>query len=120
MDSNMLIETWKQEEKHLFTGWDFSHLDGRMLEDQAPWSYSARAAELMHRSSSVVDLGTGGGERLLKLQKDWPKKVVATEITRLISNWLPNVCHPLVFKLWTFRKIWKLRCLLPMESLTSF
>ena len=74
-----LIESWKREEGQPFAGWDFSYLDGRMLEDQAPWSYSTRAAELMRQASSVVDLGTGGGERFLKLRPHWPKKVAATE-----------------------------------------
>ncbi len=76
---NQLIESWKCEEQEPFTGWDFSHLDGRMLEDQAPWSYSTRAAELMHKSTSLLDMGTGGGERLLKLKEHWPAKVVVTE-----------------------------------------
>jgi SAM-dependent methyltransferase len=79
MNTNELIETWKREEQQPFFGWDFSYLDGRMIEEQAPWSYSSRAAELMRQASSVVDLGTGGGERLLKLQEYWPKKVVVTE-----------------------------------------
>ncbi len=79
MNSNELIVIWKREEQQPFTGWDFSYLDGRMIEEQAPWSYSTRAAELMRQASSVIDLGTGGGERLLKLQAHWPKKVVATE-----------------------------------------
>jgi SAM-dependent methyltransferase len=79
MDTNKYIEAWKREEQQPFSGWDFSYLDGRMLEDQAPWSYTTRAAELMNRSTSVIDLGTGGGERLLKLKKRWPRKVVATE-----------------------------------------
>lgn len=74
-----LIDTWRAEEQQPFSGWDFSHLDGRMIEEQAPWSYSSRAAELMRHASSVIDLGTGGGERLLKLHDHWPKKVVATE-----------------------------------------
>jgi SAM-dependent methyltransferase len=74
-----LIESWKREEQHPFTGWDFSHLDGRMMEEQAPWSYSTRAAELMHKSASLLDMGTGGGERLLKLKAHWPAKVVVTE-----------------------------------------
>ncbi len=73
------IESWKREEREPFTGWDFSHLDGRMLEDQAPWSYSTRAAQLMKHASSLLDMGTGGGERLLKLKEDWPQKVVVTE-----------------------------------------
>jgi len=79
MDHTVLIETWKLEEKAPFSGWDFSHLDGRMVEEQAPWSYSSRAAELMGASRSVIDLGTGGGERLLKLHESWPAKVFATE-----------------------------------------
>jgi SAM-dependent methyltransferase len=79
MDLNTLVESWKYEERQPFSGWDFSYLDGRMLEEQAPWSYTSRAAELMHRAASVIDLGTGGGERYLKLRPYWPGKVVATE-----------------------------------------
>jgi SAM-dependent methyltransferase len=79
MNQDKLIESWKQEEQQPFTGWDFSYLEGRMIEEQAPWSYSSRAAQLMGRSSSMIDLGTGGGERLLKLRGYWPNKVVATE-----------------------------------------
>jgi SAM-dependent methyltransferase len=79
MDQNSLIKRWKHEEQQPFTGWDFSYLDGRMLEGQPGWSYSSRAAKLLKRSLSVVDLDTGGGERFLKLREYWPKKVVATE-----------------------------------------
>lgn len=79
MDPRRLVEDWEKEEHEPFTGWDFSHLDGRMLEDQAPWSYSTRAAELMRRSTSMLDMGTGGGERLLRLREHWPEKVVVTE-----------------------------------------
>jgi len=79
MNPEKLLETWKREEGQPFSGWDFSYLDGRMIEDQAPWSYTSRAAGLMRRASSVIDLGTGGGERFLKLREVWPKKVVVTE-----------------------------------------
>jgi SAM-dependent methyltransferase len=85
MDEADLIESWLAEEQEPFAGWDFSHLDGRMLEEQAPWSYLTRASELMRGARSVVDLGTGGGERLLKLRDSWPAKVVVTE------DYLPNV-----------------------------
>jgi SAM-dependent methyltransferase len=79
MNPNDLIETWKREEQQPFSGWNFSYLDGRMIEDQPPWSYTTRAAELIRRSSSVIDMGTGGGEQFLKLRECWPGKVVATE-----------------------------------------
>jgi hypothetical protein len=79
MNQEELKEKWKFEEGQPFIGWDFSYLDGRMLEEQPDWSYSTRAAELMKQSASVLDLDTGGGERFLKLREYWPPKVVATE-----------------------------------------
>jgi SAM-dependent methyltransferase len=79
MDHGELVKAWEYEEQQPFTGWDFSYLDGRMIEEQPPWSYLARAAELMQQSSAVLDMGTGGGERLLELRENWPQKVVVTE-----------------------------------------
>jgi len=79
MNTNELVERWMREEQQPFSGWDFSYLDGRMLEEQAPWSYSSRAVELLHQSSCVVDLGTGGRERFLHLRAHWPRKAVVTE-----------------------------------------
>ncbi|MCY4081353.1 MAG: methyltransferase domain-containing protein [Caldilineaceae bacterium] len=74
-----LIESWKKEEQKPFIGWDFSYLDGRMLLEQPPWSYSTRARELMSESTSCLDIATGGGERLLLLRDSWPEKLVVTE-----------------------------------------
>ncbi len=79
MNTESLIESWKYEEQQPFYGWDFSYLDGRMLEEEPDWSYPRRAAELLRQSSSVLDLDTGGGERFLELREYWPNKVVATE-----------------------------------------
>jgi SAM-dependent methyltransferase len=50
-----------------------------MLEQDHPWSYTARARALMRQSQAVLDLGTGGGERMLMLAESWPARVVATE-----------------------------------------
>ena len=79
MNRAELVETWLREEQQPFTGWDFSYLDGRLTSGQEHWSYLDRAADLMRRSSSMVDIDTGGGEKLLRLQEHWPAKVVATE-----------------------------------------
>jgi len=76
---NELIASWKAEEKVPFTGWDFSYLDGRMIEEEVPWSYMARAEALMGQVTSLLDMDTGGGERLLAMRAAWPKRVVATE-----------------------------------------
>ncbi len=85
MDPERLMEAWRYEERQSFTGWDFSYLDGRMVEAQPPWSYPDRAAALMRQSSAVLDMGTGGGERLLELRAHWPDAVVVTE------DYPPNV-----------------------------
>jgi SAM-dependent methyltransferase len=79
MDQAELLETWRREEVQPFAGWDFSYLDGRMIEEEPPWDYLARAAALMQRANAVVDLDTGGGERFLTLRPHWPAKVVVTE-----------------------------------------
>ena len=79
MNRGDLIKAWQAEELQPFAGWDFSYLDGRMIEDQPPWSYPERAAELMQQSSALLDMGTGGGERLLELREYWPEKVMVTE-----------------------------------------
>ena len=79
MKHAQLVSAWKVEEERPFTGWDFSYLEGRMVEEQPPWSYLGRASALMQESMSVLDMGTGGGERLLELRDDWPGKVVVTE-----------------------------------------
>ena len=50
-----------------------------MDEGREPWSYLDRAAELMAGSQSVLDMDTGGGEKLLSLRDHWPARVVATE-----------------------------------------
>jgi SAM-dependent methyltransferase len=84
MNKELLVERWKREEEQPFSGWDFSYLDNRMLEEQHDWSYSARAIELLKQSSSVIDLDTGGGERFMELREHWPPIVVATE------NYEPN------------------------------
>jgi len=76
---NEYFKTWLQEEIQPFAGWDFSYLTNRMFEDQPPWSYPERAAELMRSATLLIDTDTGGGERLLELQPHWPQRVVVTE-----------------------------------------
>lgn len=80
-----LVESWRAEETRPFAGWDFSYLDGRVRFPQMPWSYEALATALMATAKTVLDVGTGGGERLLAMRAAWPATVVATE------DWPPNV-----------------------------
>jgi hypothetical protein len=79
MDMAFLKEEWLREERRPFSGWDFSVLRGRMFEDPLPWSYAERAGALMSRAKSALDMGTGGGERLLELRPCWPARTAACE-----------------------------------------
>lgn len=73
-------------------GWD-DGCDGR-IETQAPWDFAADVAALARGVDRMLDLGTGGGERLAALAYRAPL-TVATEA------WRPNVgvaarrLHPL-------------------------
>ncbi|MGH3501295.1 MAG: class I SAM-dependent methyltransferase [Nocardioidaceae bacterium] len=80
-----LLECWRAEEQVPFEGWDFSHLEGRWHEDSPPWSYLDLARATVGGASSVLDMGTGGGEVLAELADVLPADVVATE------GWAPNV-----------------------------
>lgn len=62
-----LIAQWKREENMDFSGWDFSYLKGRAIDEKPPWDYKALARERLSRSNSVLDMGTGGGEVLASL-----------------------------------------------------
>ena len=68
-------------------GWDFSRLDGRMTADEPWWDFERDCRKALATSSSALDLGTGGGERLIQLLEQTPERGVvhATE------GWAPNV-----------------------------
>jgi SAM-dependent methyltransferase len=51
-------------------GWDFSVLDGRLAADDPPWDFEAQCARALAEASAAVDLGTGGGERLIRLLRE--------------------------------------------------
>jgi SAM-dependent methyltransferase len=74
-----LREQWLAEEQAPFSGWDFSYLQGRMVEEATPWDYMALAATHMAQATALLDMDTGGGEKLLSLRAHWPAKVVASE-----------------------------------------
>jgi SAM-dependent methyltransferase len=61
-----------------FSGWDFSYLNGRMLEDRPAWDYAERVRRRFPGASALLDLGTGGGEVLAGLAPP-PPRTTATE-----------------------------------------
>jgi SAM-dependent methyltransferase len=79
------LAQWEAEEQVPFSGWDFSYLAGRMVEEALPWDYLAQAAARMDQARSALEMETGGGEKLLGLRPHWPPRLIATE------EYLPNL-----------------------------
>ena len=69
-----------------FTGWDFSYLTSTQRMDQAPlpWNYYVLASTYIKQSSSLLDLGTGGGEFLSSLP-------IANKVVYATERYKPNV-----------------------------
>ena len=86
MKENELIQVWKEEEEiaHIH-GWDFSHIDGRYMEDtNFPWNYRQVIGEYLTSDMKLLDIDTGGGEFLLSLGHPY-------ENTAATENYPPNV-----------------------------
>jgi SAM-dependent methyltransferase len=68
-----------------FSGWDFSFLEGRKLSTEyLPWDYTQEVRQQMKHASTMLDMGTGGGEFLSSLAP-FPETTYATE------GWALNV-----------------------------
>ena len=86
MNTNELIKRWKAEEEiaHIH-GWDFSHIEGRyMEEDDLPWDYREEILRYLKPEMRILDIDTGGGEFLLSLNHPY-------ENTSATENYPPNV-----------------------------
>ena len=75
---NTLYEYLTKEYNARFSGWDFSYLNGRMIEDKIPWNYKQIVEENILGKESLLDMDTGGGEFLSSLS-NLPENVYATE-----------------------------------------
>ncbi|MGA4721062.1 class I SAM-dependent methyltransferase [Fictibacillus nanhaiensis] len=86
MKRDVDFEMYIKEVNKPFSGWDFSYIteSGRMASGMLSWSYGSMVTPLIGKVSSMLDMGTGGGELLSKLQP-FPAVVCATE------GYLPNV-----------------------------
>ncbi len=74
------FDQWVAEaEAAAFSGWDFSFIDGRWWEPPCPWDYQALVTGMLKQATSLLDMGTGGGEFLAALGPHLPARTVATE-----------------------------------------
>lgn len=69
MNEMDLKNRWLAEEAiaHM-KGWDFSHIDGRYMEEASlPWDYRDMVLARLKPDMQLLDMGTGGGEFLTTL-----------------------------------------------------
>ncbi|NHK30164.1 MAG: class I SAM-dependent methyltransferase [Asgard group archaeon] len=72
------FELFIEDATHPFSGWDFSYINNRMISSLLTWSYDSIVIPFIRKSEILLDMGTGGGEKLASLQP-LPKKTFATE-----------------------------------------
>ena len=82
---HLLLSTWLAAEQQPFSGWDFSYLDDKIINELPPLSYEAMVRQQMLQAKSALDLGTAGGEKLLEFKEVFPTRLAATE------GYLPNL-----------------------------
>ncbi len=80
-----LLRGWRERWEAPVIGWDFSEFGDGFDTEHPPWDYDEVARALLRRARHVLDLGTGGGEVLLRLADALPPDTVATE------GWPPNL-----------------------------
>ncbi|GCE09672.1 class I SAM-dependent methyltransferase [Dictyobacter aurantiacus] len=72
-----------EEYNHPFNGWDFSYLNGRMtsIRTNPAWDYTHIVTAAMKQAHILLDMHTGGGEKLAQLLAHQPvPEVYATEL----------------------------------------
>jgi SAM-dependent methyltransferase len=70
----LVDEAWQ----HDFSGWDFHFIKDRWIEQLPAWDYRQIVLEQMKDCTSMLDIGTGGGEFLSTLHP-FPVETYATE-----------------------------------------
>src|SRR5438105_10192182 len=86
MKDESLFNFLISEANHPFSGWNFSHLTAtqRMAEFPLSWSYASTILMQLRQTTSLLDMGTGGGEFLSSLSP-LPPHTCATE------GYAPNI-----------------------------
>lgn len=86
MNEDMVFISFLEDAERAFAGWDFSYIadTSRTMTEPLPWSYASLVLPHFRAARAMLDMGTGGGEFLSRLQP-LPLATVATE------GYAPNV-----------------------------
>jgi hypothetical protein len=70
MNEQQLFDVFLSDVHRPFSGWDFSYLTEtrRMMEAPLPWSYAGIVLPRLRSARALLDMDTGGGEFLSRLQ----------------------------------------------------
>ena len=79
MPEDSLLRRLKRAAEEPFSGWDFSRLRGRMVEEPVSWSYEEIVRAHLPAARSLLDMDTGGGELLIREFQPLPLQTTATE-----------------------------------------
>jgi hypothetical protein len=77
-------ELLAEAEATAFQGWDFSALGDRLVLEPPHWDFAEIVAQAAAGATTMLDMGTGGGEWLSSLRARAP-------ITIATEGWQPNV-----------------------------
>jgi SAM-dependent methyltransferase len=72
------------EEQQAFGGWDFSYLKGRWEGECISWDYAKILNQYRHSTDVLLDMGTGGGEFILRLGHPY-------HLISVTEGWQPNL-----------------------------
>lgn len=80
------LERWRTVEREAqIRGWDFSPIAGKFHEDDCfPWDYGNMIRRYVRPEDRILDMDTGGGEKLLALGHD-------PALTAAVEGYAPNV-----------------------------
>ena len=85
---NDRLSRWLAAEREAqIRGWDFSPITGKFHEDDRfPWDYGNQIRRYVKPTDRILDMDTGGGEKLLALEHN-PARTAASGISAA-SVWI--------------------------------
>lgn len=91
MQTELLQELRTAHNRASMVGWDFSELDTQISSEKPWWEFEQDCLQAWSVADHVCDIGTGGGERVLRLIKTTHERGAALPHISATEGWAPNV-----------------------------